>query len=93
MKERTLVYIVSLSVAMAACTSQPPDPLDDLGPIDTAASAETAPAGATDQSEGASGQALPEGTVLPDTAGPLPLAGLAGLLSLGIAIGLRAGRR
>ena len=94
----SLLCIVSVSVAMAACNNQQADAeLDAPAPIETVGTSDTAPVapvGGTEQTEATSERAQQQDRAdLPDTASALPLAGLAGLLSLGIAIGLRAVRR
>jgi hypothetical protein len=97
MKARSLVCIVSFAVAMAACNSQPADAeRDRAAPTETVGTFDTepvSPVGGTEQSEGTSGRAQQDRADLPDTASALPLAGLTGLLSLGVAIALRAARR
>jgi hypothetical protein len=97
MKARTRVCIVSLATAMAACNNQQPDaPPDAAAPAETAAPADPAPAAPADAPDSTgpiSGQVPQDRAALPDTASPLPLAGVAGLLSLGVAAGLRVGRR
>jgi hypothetical protein len=96
MKARTLGCIVSLSLAMAACNDQQAGTGGNATPpTETAAPASPAPPAPADttDTEGTSTPVPQDRAALPETASLLPFAGLAGLLSLGIAIALRASRR